>query len=102
MALGDRFDQLVCLTAPCLFYTGGFSRGRLVLLLCGLTATPCLSTLHLRQNKTDPLSIVYRLFGSDVEQESKCRCDKQQTRISTTLLYDLDYPDVPQGKRPGL
>lgn len=49
-------------------------------------------------SKTRQSSIVHRLFGSDVELLIRCRCGKETKRESTTLLFNLEYPELPTGK----
>ncbi|XP_020913872.1 PAN2-PAN3 deadenylation complex catalytic subunit PAN2 [Exaiptasia diaphana] len=44
--------------------------------------------------KAENTSVVERLFGADVEQWNKCRCGKDTTRKSSSLIYDLEYPQM--------
>lgn len=48
--------------------------------------------------KTYQSSIVHRLYGSDVELLIRCRCGKETKRESTTLLFNLEYPEMPADK----
>lgn len=52
-------------------------------------------------SKTRQSSIVHRLFGSDVELLIRCRCGKETKRESTTLLFNLEYPELPTDKEQG-
>ena len=51
-----------------------------------------------RTSKAYQSSIIQRLFGSDVELLSRCRCGKETKRESTTLLFNLEYPEVSEGE----
>ena len=42
--------------------------------------------------KSEEVSTVQRLFGSEVETVSVCRCGWSSTRRSTELLFSLLYP----------
>ncbi|XP_073238938.1 PAN2-PAN3 deadenylation complex catalytic subunit PAN2-like [Porites lutea] len=48
--------------------------------------------------KSQQSSIIQRLFGSDVELLSRCRCGKETKRVSNTLLFNLEYPEMPEDK----
>ncbi|XP_048584798.1 PAN2-PAN3 deadenylation complex catalytic subunit PAN2 isoform X2 [Nematostella vectensis] len=44
--------------------------------------------------KVEQTSIIEQVFGAGVEQKSKCRCGKDATKPSVSLLYDLEYPSL--------
>ncbi|XP_069762464.1 PAN2-PAN3 deadenylation complex catalytic subunit PAN2 isoform X1 [Narcine bancroftii] len=39
-------------------------------------------------------SVIGKLFGCEVENCSTCRCGKETVRVSSSLLFTLQYPDV--------
>uniref|UniRef100_A0A8C4NAI4 PAN2-PAN3 deadenylation complex catalytic subunit PAN2 n=1 Tax=Eptatretus burgeri TaxID=7764 RepID=A0A8C4NAI4_EPTBU len=39
-------------------------------------------------------SIIKQMFGSKVENSSTCRCIKETSRVSSNLLFTLNYPDT--------
>ncbi|XP_020628077.1 PAB-dependent poly(A)-specific ribonuclease subunit PAN2-like [Orbicella faveolata] len=52
-------------------------------------------------SKSQQSSIIHRLFGSNVQLLSRCRCGKESKRDSTTLLFNLEYPEVSDEKQLG-
>lgn len=59
----------------------------------------CVLLLFCRSSKSQQSSIIHRLFGSNVQLLSRCRCGKESKRDSTTLLFNLEYPEVSDGKK---
>lgn len=51
-----------------------------------------------RTGKPHQMSLIQRLFGSNVQLLSRCRCGKESKRDSTTLLFNLEYPEMCEGK----
>ncbi|XP_059812328.1 PAN2-PAN3 deadenylation complex catalytic subunit PAN2 isoform X2 [Hypanus sabinus] len=39
-------------------------------------------------------SVIGKLFGCEVENCSTCRCGKETVRVSSSLLFTLQYPDI--------
>jgi len=52
-------------------------------------------------SKSQQSSIIHRLFGSDVQLLSRCRCGKESKRDLTSLLFNLEYPEVSDEKQQG-
>ncbi|XP_027041539.1 PAN2-PAN3 deadenylation complex catalytic subunit PAN2-like isoform X1 [Pocillopora damicornis] len=51
--------------------------------------------------KPHQMSLIQRLFGSNVQLLSRCRCGKESKRDSTTLLFNLEYPEMCEEKQQG-
>uniref|UniRef100_UPI00358EBC1D PAN2-PAN3 deadenylation complex catalytic subunit PAN2 isoform X2 n=1 Tax=Myxine glutinosa TaxID=7769 RepID=UPI00358EBC1D len=58
-----------------------------------------LTQLHQEMQDTEDSSpegesIIKQMFGSKVENSSTCRCNKETSRVSSNLLFTLNYPDT--------
>ena len=60
--------------------------------LCPLQETQPVLAGAESEEKREEASTVERLFGSEVETVSVCRCGWSSTRQSTELLFSLLYP----------